>query len=117
MIGEFSDFALGHAQYLRHVRKRAAGLERREATHHGAMLPPLFGKDDVHHVIFAVVGEINVNVRQLVQRQWSGTRLKCRSQPDSRSAVCDFQQDRKSWLAGVENSQSADVVGDDSVGI
>ena len=32
------------------------------------MFLPEFFKDDLHHVIFAVVGKIHINVRQLVQR-------------------------------------------------
>ncbi len=68
MFGEPAHFAFGHAEHFGHVRKRAAGLKGREAADHGAMLPAVFGEDEVHHVVFAVVREINVNVRQFVER-------------------------------------------------
>ena len=68
MFGEFPHFAFRHAQHLGHFRKRAPGLERREAAHHGAMLAAVFLEDEFHHVVFAVVREINVDVRQFVQR-------------------------------------------------
>ena len=34
----------------------------------GATFAAKFGEDQLHHVVFAVVREINVNVRELVQR-------------------------------------------------
>ena len=68
MSGEPAHIALGHAQHLRHIRERAAALKRRESAHHGALVATVFGEDQIHHVVFAVVREIYVNVRQFVQR-------------------------------------------------
>ena len=68
MFGELAHFAFRHAEHLGHFRERAPGLERGEAAHHGAMLAAVFLEDEVHHVVFAVVGKIDVDVRQLVQR-------------------------------------------------
>src|ERR1039458_15359 len=68
MLGEPADFAFGHAQHLRHVREGAPALERREPADHRAMLALVFAKDQIHHVVFAVVGEIHINVGQFVQR-------------------------------------------------
>ena len=67
-MGKSPDLALRHAEHLGHIGKCAARLKRREAADHGTMLATVFREDDVHDVIFAVVGKINVNVRQLVQR-------------------------------------------------
>src|SRR6185437_10365012 len=68
MIGELPDFTLGYSEHLGDIRKSAARLKRGESTHHSAMLSTIFRKDDVHHVVFAVMRKIHVNVRQFVQR-------------------------------------------------
>src|SRR5271154_449632 len=66
-IREFSHFAFGNPQYFGNFGEGATRLKGREATDDRAMFLPELLKDDFHHVIFAVMRKINVNVRQLVQ--------------------------------------------------
>jgi hypothetical protein len=46
--------------------KRSA-LKGRKSAHHGTTLTAVLLKDELHHVVFAVVCEINVNVRKFVE--------------------------------------------------
>lgn len=66
MVGEFSDFALGHSQHLGDFDKRAPGLKSGKAADYGAMFPSVFLEDKFDHVVFKVMGEIDVNVGQYV---------------------------------------------------
>ena len=68
MFGEPAHLTFRHAQHLGHFRERAARLERRKPAHHRAMFRPVFFENQIHHVVLAVVREINVDVRQFVQR-------------------------------------------------
>jgi hypothetical protein len=68
MVCEFSDFALCDAKNFGDFGKRAPGLESRKSADHGAMFTAIFLEDELHHVVFEVVREINVNVGQFVQR-------------------------------------------------
>jgi hypothetical protein len=68
MFGELSHFAFGHAQNFGYFRKCAASLKCRESAYHRAMFPAVLLENELHYVVFAVVGEINVYVRQFVER-------------------------------------------------
>ena len=68
MLRETADLRFGNAQHLGHVRHGAAGLEGRKPAHHGAMLRSVFFKQQIDHLILAVVGEIHVDVGQFVER-------------------------------------------------
>ena len=67
-LGDAPDLRLRDAQDLGDLGKRAAGPESGEAAHHGDALAPEALEDEVHDVVFAVVGEIHVDVGQLVER-------------------------------------------------
>ena len=67
-LGELPDLAFPHAEHLGHFRERAPRLEGRKSAHDGAMLPAILLENELHHVVFEVVREINVDVRQFVQR-------------------------------------------------
>ena len=67
MLGETADLKFGHAQHLGHFRHGAAGLKGRETANHRRMFQPVPRKNQVHHVVLPVVGEVDVDVRQLVQ--------------------------------------------------
>src|SRR5271155_2559352 len=67
MVCEFSDFAFRDAKNFGDFGKRAPGLESRKAADYGAMVTAIFLEDELHHVVFEVVREINVNVGELVQ--------------------------------------------------
>ena len=68
MFRELPHVALGHAQHLRHLGEGGARLKGGEAAHDRAAFIPMPGEDELHHVILAVVREINVDVREFVQR-------------------------------------------------
>ena len=68
VIGEFPDFPFGDAQHFGDFRKGAPRLKGGKAADDRAMFLPVFLKNEFHHVVFAVVRKINVNVRQFVQR-------------------------------------------------
>ena len=57
MVGEFLHFAFRHAQHFGHIRKRAPGLKGRKAAHTAQCSAAVFRKNQIHHVIFAVVRE------------------------------------------------------------
>ena len=67
MFREPPHLVFRHAEHLRHVSEGAPRLEGREPAHHGAVLAAVLLEDELHHVVFAVVGEINVDVGQLVE--------------------------------------------------
>src|SRR6266478_138054 len=67
MLGEFPDLPLGDAQHFCHFGKGAFGLEGRETAYNGAVFAPVFCKNELHHVILAVVSEINVDVGEFVK--------------------------------------------------
>ena len=68
MLGELAHVTFSHAQHLRDFRESRAGLEGREASDHRAPFRPILGEDEPHHVVLPVMWEINIDVRQLVQR-------------------------------------------------
>ena len=68
MVGELPHFAFTDAQHLGNLGEGAASLERRKPSDHGAMFAAVFLEDELHHVVPEVVREINVDVRQFVQR-------------------------------------------------
>src|SRR5437867_3571754 len=68
MVGEFPHFAFRNAKDFGDFREGASGLEGGEAAHNRAMLSSILLEDEFHHVVFEVVGEINVNIREFVQR-------------------------------------------------
>ena len=67
-LGDAADLALGDAQHLGHFGKGAAGLEGGEAADDGGVRGAIFFEDQINDVVFAVVGEVHVNVGQFVQR-------------------------------------------------
>src|SRR3982074_1465366 len=66
MLGALPPVAFPHAEPLGHFRERAPRLRGRKSAHDGTMLTAILLKDELHHVVFAVVCEINVNVRKFV---------------------------------------------------
>lgn len=68
MLGGTTHLMLGETEHLGHLCEGASGLERGEATYDRAMLASIFLKQQRHNIVFAVVREIDVDVRQLVQR-------------------------------------------------
>ena len=67
-LGELPDLAFPHPEHLGHFRERAPRLKGRKSAHDGAMLPAILLENELHHVVFEVVREINVDVRQFIQR-------------------------------------------------
>ena len=67
-LGDAADLEFGDAQHLGHFGKGAAGLEGREAAHNGRPRRAVFLEDQINDIVFAVVREIHVDVRQLVER-------------------------------------------------
>ncbi len=67
MIGEFADIALGNAEDFGNFRKGAAGLEGGEATDDGAVSGTVFFEEEIDDVIFEVVSEIDIDIRQFVE--------------------------------------------------
>ena len=63
-----ADLEFGHAQHLGHFGKGAAGLERRKTADHRDVIRSVFFKNQIHDIIFAVMGEIDIDVRQFVER-------------------------------------------------
>ena len=68
VLGELPDFPFSHTQNLGYLGKGAPCLERREPTDNRTVPSPILAENEIHHVVFAVVGKINVDVRELVQR-------------------------------------------------
>src|SRR5206468_2505898 len=68
MVGELPDFAFRNAQHFGRLREGAPRLKSREPTYYRAMVAAVFLEDELHHVVLEVVREINVNVREFIQR-------------------------------------------------
>ena len=68
MLGEAADLMLGHPQHFRHVGDGAAGLIGAEAPDDCAVFAAMPGEEEVHHVVFAVVGKVDVDIGQFVER-------------------------------------------------
>lgn len=67
VIGEFADIALRNAEDFGDFRKGAAGLEGGEAADDGAVSGAIFFEEEIDDVIFEVVSEIDIDIRQFVE--------------------------------------------------
>jgi len=68
VFGEAADLVFGDAKDLGNFGKGAAGLECRKPANHRGMCRSIFFENQINNVIFAVMGEINIDVRQFIQR-------------------------------------------------
>ena len=60
------DLVFGNPQHLGHVGDSAPGLVGGKTPDHRGMFRSVFLKDEIDHVIFAIVRKVEVDVRQLV---------------------------------------------------
>src|SRR5689334_13350146 len=65
---EPADLEFRNAQHLRHVAHRAPGLIRGKTAHNGGPFGTILLENQINDVVLPVMGEINVNIRQLVER-------------------------------------------------
>lgn len=68
VLGKPPDLKLGSTEHFRDVVHRRASLIRVEAAHNGLVMRAISPGNNIHHVVFAVVRETNVDVRQFVER-------------------------------------------------
>src|ERR1051325_6962474 len=67
-LGDATHLVFGDAQHFRHLGKGAARLKGRETADYRGVLGAVFLEDQINDVVFGVVGEIHVNVGQLIER-------------------------------------------------
>src|ERR1019366_8516881 len=68
VLSELANVSFGYPKHLGHFREGATGLKSRKASDDSAMITTVFLEDQLNHIVLGVVGEINVDVWQLVQR-------------------------------------------------
>ncbi len=68
VAGESADLNLGDAQHLGDIGNGGAGMESIESANHGDMALLTALKDQVDHVILAVMGKVDIDIRQFIER-------------------------------------------------
>ncbi len=91
-LGEPAHLVFRNPQHLGHLGKRAAGLKRGKAADHRGMGRTVLLKNQIDHIIFAVVREIDIDVRQFVERHAVPVKKAAKIQIETNGAdVADFQ--------------------------
>lgn len=67
VLGEPADLVFGDAEHFGDIAKGGAGLEGVEPADDGGVLGAVTVEQELHHIVFAVVGKVDVDVRQLLQ--------------------------------------------------
>ena len=68
VLGEPADLVFGDAEHLGDIAEGGAGLEGIEAADDGGVLGAVAVEKEPHDIVFAIMREVDVDIRQLLQR-------------------------------------------------
>ena len=91
-LGEPADLEFGNAEDFGNFGKGAAGLEGGEPADHGGLFRAISFEDKIDDVVFAVVGEIDIDVGQFVERHALSIKEAAEVEVEAdRADVTDFE--------------------------